>query len=223
VAWLSVAVRLLRSGNPFRDRRQFLLWVLYGGFGLQLALGALLAYSGGISGNLQVRLFPAFMLLAFPLLTSGIAPPFRAPRVPPRSRRWVVILLLVTLWASVASLLKATNEASLANYWNFWTPAEERAVHWVESALNYRSVWLGYGNIRASARATGESFGRTSDNTTDSFSVDTETRDLILSSAEAQLSLRRGAPLPDVRAENRVYDNGWAQMYHKRPRTPYQR
>jgi hypothetical protein len=135
----------------------------------------------------------------------------------------VLIFCLCVAWASVASLLKATNEPWLANYWNFWVPQEEWAVQWVENHARYASVWLGPSVIRTFSRAVAAGFGTRSHNIADSTLVEVNTRDLMLSDTDAALFRRTRLPLVDARHENRVYDNGSVAQYHLRPRTPYQR
>ncbi len=41
------------------------------------------------------------------------------------------------------SLLKATAEPLLSNYWTFYTPAERAALAWAERALSGRNLWTG--------------------------------------------------------------------------------
>ncbi|MGC8787516.1 MAG: hypothetical protein ACP5Q1_08855 [Anaerolineae bacterium] len=221
--WTQTGVRLLRERQPPELAGQFLLWLLYGGFGAQLVLSLLFAMAGGPIGNLQVRLFPAMMLLASPLVSSYLTRFWHA-RKPGWTRTiWAVIFCLLTAWPSAASLLKATNEPWLASYWNFWTPQEEQMVQWVENHARYVSVWFGPSVIRTFARAVAAGFGARTHNIADSTLVEVNTRDLMLSDMDQALSQRTGQPLVDVRYENRVYDNGTVAHYHLRPRTPYQR
>jgi hypothetical protein len=221
--WVYLGWQMLRGRRVLAPAAQQLMWLLYGAFGLQLAAAVALDQTGAISGNLQVRLFPAVMVVVFPMITWGMVHLWRGS-MRPQPTRWLAALLCVgVLWASAASLLKATNDPWLSNYLNLWTIHEEQAVRWVEGHVQHESVWLGLSGIRVASRAVADGFGNESHNRPDTWIVDAETRALLLSSADAMLSLKTGVPLPDVRGEHRTYDNGEAWMYQKRPRTPYQR
>ncbi len=223
VLWIVVGVRMVRGQGVHREPSQFLLWLLYGGFGAQLALGVVLDLLKAIGGNLQQRFFPVVMLFAFPLVAQAIVGWWRDQRAAPRRHRLALGLSLLILWASGASLLKSTNDPWLSNYWRFWTVPEDRAVQWVGDHLRYRGVWLGLDGIRVASHAVAGGFRHELSNEVDTWALNLETRDVLLSSMDQGLSVRRSIPLPDVRGEHRVYDNGTVVHYHFRPRTPYQR
>jgi len=221
--WAGNGFSLLRSREPLQFSSHYFLWLLYGAFGVQFAAGIILDRSGGIAGNLQQRLFPLLMLMSFPMVTSAISRYWSRPTVLLRHKLPVVGISLLVVWACVASLLKATNEPSLGNYWIFWTVPEDRAVYWIENHLGYRDVWLGLDGIRLSSHADSEGFGTESGNFPDTWALEERTRHILVSDLDKALSTRRSAPLPDVREANRVYDSGTVAQYHRRPRTPYQR
>lgn len=223
VLWTRAGRRFLGGENVLQQPPQFLLWLLYGGFGVQFALSIGLDQAGAIGGNLQQRFFPAVMLVAFPIIAQAMVQFWHS-----RSSAWQRGLLALAVcvfmaWASAASLLKATNDPWLSNYWMFWMQPEDRAIRWADDHLRYRSVWLGVDGIRLSSYAATMGFGSKSGNERDQWSVNVNTRDILLSSTEEGVSVRRTIPLPDVRVEHRVYDNGTVAGYHLRPRTPYQR
>ncbi len=223
VLWTVAGVRMLRGRGAQREPPQFLLWLLYGGFGAQLALGVILDLLKAVGGNLQQRFFPVVMLFAFPLVAQAIVAWWRGQRAAYKRRGLALGLAVLILWASGASLLKSTNDPWLSNYWRFWTVPEDRAVQWVADHLQYRSVWLGLDGIRVASHAVAGGFRHELSNEVDTWALDLETRDVLLSSIDQGLSVRRSIPLPDVRGEHRVYDNGTVAHYHLRPRTPYQR
>ena len=224
MVWLWTVVRLLRGTNVLdEDSPRFLLWLLYGGFGFQLAISILLDRLGSIAGNLQLRVFPAVLLMASALLAWFIMRFWRRQADGLKKNLAVTVLILLIVVSSLASLLKATNDPWLSNYWMFWTMPEDAAVQWTEDHLQYRTVWLGLDGARLSARSVVQGFGSDTGNLRDNWVLDANTRDVLLSSLDEDLSVRRSLPLPDVRGENRVYDNGSVTRYHLRPRTPYQR
>jgi len=223
LVWALLGIKLLRGPGRSENSPLLLLWLLYGGFGTQLALSLLLSLSGGIASNLQLRLFPAVALFGLPLLALGFVRLWRS-----RSRAWwrrlaAVGLVLVVLWSSAASLLKATNDPWLSNYWQFWTAAETMGISWSESHVRFGRVWLDLQGIRVSAHAASQGFGTGTAHERDTWTIDVETRDILLSRLEEALGLRLRVPVPDVRGELCVYDNGTVSHYHLRPRTPYQR
>ncbi|MBC7232575.1 MAG: hypothetical protein H5T68_04985 [Chloroflexi bacterium] len=221
ILWITAGKQFWQGKSLWKDPPRFLLWLLYGGFGIQLALGIGLDQAGAIGGNLQQRFFPVVMMMAFPILARAIVQRWRKGSAW-HNRLLAVGLCLFILWASGASLLKATNDPWLSNYWVYWTGPEDRAVKWIEAHLRYRSVWLGLDGIRLSSHAAADGFGNESGNERDQWTVNEDTRDILLSSVDKGVSVRRSVPLPDTRTEHRVYDNGTVAGYHLRPRTPYQ-
>ncbi len=221
--WAGLGARILLSGKVPQDPSRFLLWLLYGGFGIQLAAGLVLAAAGGVVVNLQVRLFPAVMLMACALVAATFHALWR--RWAGRFPRAVLVLVLIgfVLWAGLAAPLKVTNEPALASYWNFWTVPEEVAMRWADNHATYAIIWLGPSVLRTYGRAVASEFGRDNRNLADATAVELETRDLLISDMDAQLAQRVGFALPDVRHENRLYDNGGSQMYRKVARTPFQK
>ncbi len=224
LVWLAMGLdHLRRKRSLFEDPSRFLLWLLYGGFGAQFAVSFVASETGGASSNLQQRFFPVMMLLSMAVAAGPIVRLWRTQTRPLVSRALALALAGMVLWSSWASLLKATNDPALSNYWMHVTVPERVGVRWVEGHARYRDVWLGLEGIRLGARALAEGFGSESGNVSDVWTIGSETRDILISNVDRDLGVRRLAPLPDVRDENRVYDNGSVAHYHRRPHTPYQR
>jgi len=221
--WAVAGLRWLFLGRRPQTPGRLLLWLLYGGFGLQLAGALALDQAGAISGNLQLRVFPVVTVTALPLVASALLRLWR--KIEGRGARLALAALLSAflLWSGPASLLKATNDPTLSNYWMFFTRAEERGKAWAEDHLLYRGIWLGLDGIRLGSYAVASGMSGRSGNVSDVWTLGEETRHLLLSTVEESLVPRIGAPVPDVQAENLVYDNGDAALYQRRPRTPYQR
>jgi hypothetical protein len=223
LAWAGRGLGYLRARDYSLDESgAFLAWLLYGGFGLQMLASLVLGRSGGVAVNLQLRYFPVLLMLGVPLVTNGLTQLWRRQSPRRGGRPLAVAAALFVLWMSGASLLKATNEPALSNYWMFWTQPEVACVAWANGHLQYRRIWLGLDGIRLSSQALIHGTGVGSSNVFDVSGVEPDTRDVIVSDVERDLSLRRLKMLPDVRGENRVYDNGSVAHYHLRPRTPYQ-
>jgi hypothetical protein len=222
IAWAARGITYLSErGKLAEEPQQFLGWLLYGGFGLEIAASLVLAPTTGV-GNLQLRMLPVLLLLGVPLVTRALVELWRA-----RSLRWldrplVVGMSLLLLWMACASLLKATNDPVLSNYWIVWSAPEGQAVSWASQHLRYRSIWLGLDSIRLSSYAVATDAGKDSGDTFSSGHPEVMTRDFLISDIDRSLSPRKLEAIPDVRDTNRVYDNGAAAQYHQRPRTPLQ-
>ncbi len=174
--WLGqLAGWLRRRWQP--SEPQVLVWAFYAAFAFITALSIVVDRVGTSAGsNFQLRSFPAFAMLAAPLVARWVQESDRrggrASRLA-RSALWPAMALLTIL-----SVLKFTNEPLLSNQWLFYTPGEMKAIRWANDHLAARSVWAGYdGRLTAAAGI------RTIDTPLaarlDDWSVDPSTRDLI--------------------------------------------
>ena len=216
VYWLVLAWRLWKGrlrGSPL-----FLLWLLYAAFAFQMALSVGAAGLGLLASNLQVRLFPVFMLLVMPLAALGLQEGARCIRA---RRQHAVLAVLALLFAGTAgaAAFKATNEPLLSNTWTFRVRNEQLSVEWVDEYTRYGDVWLGTDRLRYTAGGYEDPLRHRYD----IYGVDEFTRYALVSRFEETRMLRMGIPQPALGQENQVYDNGTARAYHFRPRTPYQR
>jgi hypothetical protein len=221
--WAGEARRRLRAGGNVGPEPRFLLWLLYGGFGLQLGASIMVAWIGGIASNLQYRLLPVVMPFAIGLVATAITNLWGRWAHRTKGRLLAAALAVFVLWGSFASLLKATNDPWLSNYWIFRTKDEVAARRWVDEHLQHTTVWLGLDGSRLGLPSNLDDPSRSGINYADSAALDDATRHVVLSVVDTQLGLRRGQPLPEVGSENLVYDSGGVVQYHLRPKTPYQR
>jgi hypothetical protein len=252
VNWLVVLVSLMTwlsmmlpedAGEPalLADPGRFMLWLLYAVLALHVGIGMVADLSGLLGTNLQLRLFPAYMLVAIPMAVLGLKRLVSSIPISVGVRRvvWALVFLLM-VWFSGASLLKVTNEPLLSNYWTFYTDAEAAALAWSRVYLPDRKIWADFDAIRlkplamtqgleATARERGGAMPSSADIASqqslrlDIGEVDRGTRDFVISRSVRLWSARNGRVLPDTARAHRVYDNGEAQIYHLQPRTPYQR
>jgi hypothetical protein len=138
-------------------------------------------------------------------------------------RRLVTILLtLAAAYASVAAALKVTNDPSLGNQWLFYSPAELRAAGWTKPHVPLEQpIWVDTSSHLDQVFYFWEGFqaktGRYQTGLLPSPPPYTLISQLIILRAN-----RSGNSLPATIDQNRVYDNGVAQVYHTRPVTPYQ-
>lgn len=201
-----------------------LLWLVYGAFGLQIAF-SLIGDTSNFASNLQVRLFVPMMLVAVPLFVFGLNAVI--PRLSKRVRKPLQILAIIGIaFASVTTVLKATNEQLFSNVWLLYSPAEYSASSWTVNDLSDAVVWAGM-DLRLPLLAQSIALTQGKPEMTvqyDGYEVDVPgTRYFLFSQLERERWLRAGRPLPYMEDMNIVYTNGQADVYHIRPRTPYQR
>jgi len=215
-AWQSTSW-LLGKQKPER-RTSWLLWLLYGAFGFQAAL-SIVSDASGLFGNLQHRIFPSLSLLGVALISDNIGRWITRLARPSLVR---VLSSVVILALAALSLVKATNEASLVGYWTFYTEPELQAVGWFDTNAEYSTAWVGFSKrlVEITHQVGGES---ASHNSLDAFRFGPATPYFLLSDMIVHESARSRSPLPDVAREQLIYDSGTARLFHRRPRTPYQR
>ncbi|MFZ2361176.1 MAG: hypothetical protein WA040_17680 [Anaerolineae bacterium] len=230
VLLLSFAV-WLRQGWLLWMRRidmpahRLLLWLLYGSFGFLMVLSVLVDLSGGLSTNLQLRIFAHFLLVGIPLASEGIFALIawaRRNRPSPLARAAPVALVALLSLFALGALLKITNEPLLSNQWSFYTEEERRSAQWVGSHVRNNQVWTGRDfRLPTVARA----YGNWSQQNIriNRGGIPVNARYVLWSDVSQERADRIGEPLPDTRQSLIVYDAGGAELYYSRPKTPYQR
>jgi len=219
--WTLQAKRMAEGRDELPANRLF-LWLLYGGFGLFLAISVVLDLSGALSANMQVRAFPHLMVVAIPLAAEALTGMVRRAG---RSVARALLsggLVLAVMGFSLASLLKVTNEPLLSYNWVFYADPERQAVEWLGQYGEGAQVWTGVDErlvalAEASdlwkARRLKAKGGRPTDRTVY----------FILSETMTLRAWRTGMELPEVFPYNRIYDNHFAAVYRPRASSPYGR
>ncbi len=218
--WLLITWRWWRRPDPDRPLHELLLWAFYGAFAFQGAVSILVDVSGAIAGNLQHRTFPTFAMLAAPLVGWW----FIGTRRSRPGGRLVRPLAAVAIGLlAVLSALKATNEPLVSNKWTFFVPAEQYALTWADEALAGRLLWTGYDERLVAGPGIRRLGGPPWHVRQDIYAVDPATADFLISDVNRQRGRRLGQPLPVTGDALIIYDNGPAQILHRRPQTPFQR
>jgi hypothetical protein len=224
VTWAHGIPRYLRQPNiKQHDLPRLFLWLLYPGFAVQLAFAVIADFVQLFSGNLQVRLFTPLMLIAIPIAAIGFFQFYS--QISRRLWRnvFAAILIPIVMWFGIAALLKATNEPLLSNKWLFTTATEREAVDWSSTHLQDATVWLSYDErvlVNAEVMTVDDNLASVR---FDAFIPEANTRYYLVSEMERLRLARWLAPELDLNTENIVYDNGSVQIFHRRPRTPFQR
>lgn len=217
-AWLLLVRRQVLAPHAL------LLWLLYTSFAFLLALAVVLDVAGALSANLQVRLFPHLMVAGIPLASEFIiqAVSLVQTKAPAARRLTAVALVVVSVFFSLASLLKVTNEPLLSNQWTFHSNSEQRTVEWIGTHLRLARVWVGSDHRLA---VLAEAFGGWEEQgvVDDRVLRGSWTRYVLVSSYLEANARRRERVVPDTRYYQRIYDGGDTQLHYSRPRTPFQR
>lgn len=219
LVWLVNIPRLLRIRNlQETDLPLLLLWLLYPAFAFQLGLSLFADRADTVGGNLQVRLFTPLMLMAVPMSAMGV---YSALKWAKGRLKYALRALAVaaTAWFVVVGVFKATNEPLLSSNWVFSTYAERVGVNWMYRHIPYTTFWGGF-DLRLNQAADYADPAR--------FLNEANARAglrayFLITELEVQRWQARRRPMPQFANENRVYDNGTAAVYHRRPATPYQR
>lgn len=225
IIWLYQTFLIITCRWKQYEISDFLLWGLYTALAFLGALSVVVDYTGVLSGNLQHRIFPTFAMIAAPLVVRHAL--LQWHRVAPYKQPIVKLLVSLVAILAVLSTLKATNEPLVSNKWLFYTPSELRTIQWAEAHLAGNKLWTEFDErLRA---GLGVRYQTSQYNTKigelgiDEYLTEPDVRSLLLSDITRARAVRLGMSLP-IEADSLItYDNGQAQVYHLRPRTPYQR
>jgi hypothetical protein len=218
--WAGQTLAWRRNRAWPEEPRAIVLWSLYGAAGFLGALSIAIDFSGALASNLQHRIFPSFAMVAAALVADWFI-----RRQPPRAAtRWLAYgsLAAVIAFLGIVGVAKATNEPSLSNKWIYYAPAEFAALDWSRDRYPDAATWAAFDErLRAAIgiccawEAAGARF--------DSSAPDPGTRNYLISDVIRARGERLGLPLPVEGDSLRVYDSGAAEIYHLRPRTPFQK
>ena len=223
VEWLSWAREILR-GDRTVGIRENLVWLLYAGFAIQVAIGVVVDFSGVLSQNLQLRIFPGFTVMAVVLLAHRVRRVLAACQGRRLSKFALVAATTVLFgWFSIASVLKATNEPALSNKWVFYSVSEAEAIEWADGNVQSAHVWTGLDERIYEAGQFQRGGPSPNGNTYSGYVLAGYERYILFSEREHLRGTRMGLAMPPVVEWNRAYDNGDVYLYHRRPQTPYQR
>lgn len=195
-----------------------LLWLLYCAFAFQGGLTVITDLGPGLAGNLQLRLFPSFAIVAVGMVGSTLA----AWRPLSYNRQHHAALTALIGCFTLFAALKATNEPLLSNKWMFYRDEELVAARWTDGHLRSATFWTEFDErIRAAYLTAGEDRGNR--NSLGAFALRPEMRALMISDVTRLRARRLGRSLPVPYDAQRVYDNGAAELYRLRAVTPFQK
>lgn len=220
--WLRRGWRLLRGADEF-DLQANLDWLLYAGFAIQVGVSIVVDFAGVLGGNLQLRVFPGFTVLAVVLLAHAVYAIVTRLNMPRKTQRATLVLAgLAAAWFATAAVLKASNDPVVSNKWGFYSPQEASSLQWVDFHLTYSTVWTSFDERLSTAFAFLELGQPGAGNIIAGFTFKPEYQYVLYSDAENVRGLRMGLAMPAVIGWSRVYDSGQVYLYHERPVTPFQ-
>ena len=220
ILWLKMSYRWLIKRDTQPQRHEIMLWALYASFAFLGAFSILLDVSQALSSNMQVRIYPSFAMIAAPLVGAWLAT-LRPSTNLRRKLSWAGASIAFGC-LMMLSVIKATNEPLLSNYWSFYTPTERQAVAWAEQNLKQGSLWVGTWARVADGYTIREN-GRPIDINLNAWVLNLSTDNYMVSDLESLYAQRIGSQLPIQFDSFLTYDNGLAQIYHRRPVTVYQK
>ena len=221
--WLSLVIRAVREPERVPLHQLYLI-ALFGALGFQLAMAVPVDLVGLDAGsNLQVRLFTYFSVIAAPMFVSGLTAFLTTRRARTAHRGAAALVLSAAVVFGLASLAKATLDPTVSNRWLFYRPAEVSAMHFWEERHSRQTLWTDpEGRLRyAYTMVHGDRSAST--NTLDAWTVDPRATHALRSEVNAASAVAWRLPPSTLWTENRTYDNGGAQVFHRIPRTPFQR
>jgi hypothetical protein len=218
--WASQSITWLRRRWHSQESSALLLWAFYGAFAFLGALSIAVDVSGALSSNLQQRVFPSFVMVAAPVVAKWLID--LEPRWP-RLGRYVYAVLWAGMGVlAVLSTFKATNEPLLSNKWLFYEPDEMAALNWAGENLAGRTLWAGYDERLPTAIDIRTGIPRLNMTIAAGY-PGPEVRDFLVSNIIRGRAVRLSQPLPVQSDDQITFDDGEAQVYHRRPETPFQR
>ena len=200
--------------------RTIFLLSLYGAFGFQLALAIPMDFLNLSAGsNLQVRMYTYFSVFAAPMFAFGMQ------RMSTYVRNYVGRTILrigfsaLVLCFALASLLKSTLDPTVSNRWYFYNQHETQAIRFWDERHRERSLWVGVeGRLRYAYIMQDNTNNQ---NRLDIFEQDDWTTHALMSNFNQPNALAWRFPPSEIWSENRVYDNGSAQLFNLISKTPF--
>jgi hypothetical protein len=220
-SWCWLAYRFVRSGIRREGRHLLLLWLFAAAFACEVAISAVVDLSGFLGSNLQIRIFPLFVLFAIPLFVLAGAQLARRLNTHLRLIAGIIAGLLITVFA-ITGILKATNDPLVSNKWVFYTRDEQRALSWTDRDLTNQSIWSGFDERLLVMQTVENTVNPAQRNQYVVGSASDGARYLVDSNVTQRRSRRLKLPAPDTTDDDRIYDNGGTRIYHVVPSTPYQ-
>ena len=222
ITWVWIATRIVRTRDVGGTWRHMLLWLLAASFAVEVILSVATDLSGNLAGsNLELRLFPLFMLAGIPLAVVGISRILQKV-----ATRWNRVLgaigAALLLVFALTGIMKATNDPLVSNKWLFFTDYESRSLKWADANLRGQSIWVGYDERLLEMQSLFQPPNPVNANRYTAWNHYPSTLYITMSDVIRSRGPRLEIVGPDIQTQDRIFDDGGSQLYHRVPKTPYQ-
>jgi hypothetical protein len=245
IAWRSQPIYLLLTGSQWlivivsliawviglfnlskMDHKRWMMWLMYSAFGFLAAFGIVADFSNFLNSNLQLRIFTPIALFSSIIAADLIAKGFQ--KFVARKRYLTMIttcmVVLIIIFGAAMVALKVTNDPVFGNQWLFYTPEELAPANWINNnGIQQQQVWVDTSEHLPRVYYFWEGFRPIIDYQYLNGVVKLPPPYTQISELTRLRANRSGVSLPEVDDQNRVYDDGQVQIYHRRPMTLYQR
>jgi hypothetical protein len=212
LVWMRHGWKMLK-GTVARGLMENLDWLLYAGFAIQIAVSIVVDLSGALSGNLQLRLLPSFMVMAIVIIVRSLKEMLASAQLRPTLGKIILASSAVlSAWFTLASVFKATNEPSLSNKWTFYLPTEKVAVFWVDTHLENANLWIGVDERLDTVFRSYYELDSTSGNNYYFGKINPKTQFVLTTELDRLRAKRISMKMLPVSYWDQIYDNGQAQV-----------
>lgn len=206
------------------DPRRLFLIALYAAFALLVVVSIPLDFSAlAVGSNLEVRNFTYVILLGTPFVAKAI---YRAANT-----SWVIrnfnvrratrpLVIVVMFGMLVLGFLKVTLDPLVSNNWLYYSPNEAQALRFFWTHNRHQILWTGPDDrlaFYAHARLIWGGHG----NQIIGYTPKPFTQDFLASPIVISSDRVLNQPIYHYQANDRIYDNGGAQIYRSRPVSPF--
>jgi hypothetical protein len=210
--WLHQGIRILR-GKTAPGMAENLSWMMYTGFAIQIAVSIVVDLSGALSGNMQLRIFPCFTIMAIVLIIRFLMSNMPSLQANPGLRRLILAMCgILSVWFTMASALKATNDPFLSNKWSVYTPKEVAGVRWMDAHLERAKIWSGVDERLYMLFIDFLQLESQKENSFQFGKFKSDVQFFLSTDLDHLRSARLGMNVPPVDYWDRIYDNGDARI-----------
>lgn len=222
IEWLSRTRKIFSKHIPDLAISEWMGYLLYSAFAIQFVITWVADFTG-LFGNLQIRILPALTIFATPLAAARITlwgKKLKSSNKVPRITYIVMTMLII--WFAFTSTLKAVNEPLTNNLWMFYTQSEVTMLSWHDQHQPYSRTWIGPNQRLRDVFKVHLERDSQSQNYYSSIANEATTH-ILITLINQDMSVRLGVPIPNTDTSHRVYDSGATTIYHRVPRTPFER
>lgn len=218
---LMIHVRGTMRKNTEIPSNTALLVASYVSFGLIIIISVPIDFSGLAAGsNLEVRNYTYFAVIAIPMIASTPLKVLHREWLRKAAYSALAVGLMCFL---LIGLLKTSLDPIVSNDWIFYTKSESQGLQDFLSLTDGASLWAGSDNRLVNLAEVLDMNIPSGDQVAGFFIQSRPQIRYILWSPQVQAQVTvQQMVAPNIQEQNRIYDNGGAEIYQLRPQTPFQ-